>query len=121
MEATMNQITVTTALSQLKKQYGLNLPGKISKAVDTVRALLAVPRDRVLLEIAHRGLHSLAGSSATYGYDALSLVAREAERLLQDSLETGTPLTPPGERQLREQMLNLGVLAALASCEAQAS
>ena len=114
----MNELTVNTRLDDLKRRYAIGLPEKVRKVVESVRASLAVPRDRVLLEIAHRVIHGLTGSSGTYGYVELSQVARRAELLLSDALESGSPPPPDRQLQVRELILSMGSLVAIAACEA---
>jgi len=120
----MNELTVNVRLEDLRKQYALNLPEKVRKVTDSIRAFLAVPRDRVLLELAHRVVHSLTGSSGTYGFDELSRTARGAERVLSESLEGGTPPSSERQHQLREMIFSLGSQAVEAAatgvaCETQ--
>lgn len=107
--------TIGERLDGLRRRYALNLPLKVSQAAESVRAVLAAPRNRALLEAAHRGVHSLTGSSGTYGFCDISRIFREAESMLQESLESGVPL--PSERQfhLRELIAGLESLAAAAA------
>jgi chemotaxis protein histidine kinase CheA len=118
MEATMYELMANGRLDQLKKQYAANLPDKVRKAAESIRAFMAVPRDRVLLQIAHRFVHSLTGSSGTYGFYELSRIARGAEELLSESLESGLPLSSDRQLQLRDLIFNLGFMATAAAGDA---
>lgn len=111
----MSELTANDRLGGLKMRYAIGLPGKVSKAIESVGAFLAVPRNRVLLEVAHRMMHSLTGSSGTYGFPEISGAARGAETILCESLESGMPLLPQQQLRLREQLAALEVMAVAAA------
>jgi HPt (histidine-containing phosphotransfer) domain-containing protein len=108
----MSITMVNEAIAQLRKKYALSLPLKVSNASECVAAALKAPWNRSLGEMAHRFLHSLIGSSGTYGFPQLSEVARSAEVILKASVESGAPLSPGEGLRLHELVTRLGFLAA---------
>lgn len=110
----MSQPTVNERLEGLKRRYATNLPLKVAKAAESVDAVLGASVDSAACETAHRQVHSLIGSSGTYGFHELSRVARLAEAILRDSLESGAPPSPERQTRLRELVAMLGTLAEAA-------
>ena len=108
------------AILALRRRYAANLPTKVEKAAECVGALLEHPADSARCQLAQRTLHSLIGSSGTYGFAELSQVARAAEALLRASLEGGTALTPGQRLELVNLVAGLGSLAASAARESGA-
>lgn len=111
----MSDMTANDPLLALRRRYAANLPAKVAKAAESVGTLLAAPGDPSQCEIAHRALHSLIGSSGTYGFADLSRLARSAELLLRESLESGAPLSSDQRLQLVTLIADLGSLAASAA------
>lgn len=116
----MNDSMKNDALLALRRRYAAALPAKVAKASEEVLDYLAEPGDASRCEIAHRALHSLIGSSGTYGFADLSRTARSAEALLRQSLESGAPLTPVERIVLVDLIAGLGSLAASAARETAA-
>lgn len=108
----MSTTTVNEAIAQLRKKYALGLPQKVSNASQCVAAVLTGPWNRTLGEMAHRFLHSLIGSSGTYGFPRISEIARSAEGILKASLDSGGPPSPEERVRLQELVSSLGFLAA---------
>jgi len=111
----MSDTAANDPLLTLRRRYAANLPSKVAKAAESVGAMLAAPEDLSQCEIAHRALHSLIGSSGTYGFSDLSLMARSAEVLLRESLDSGAPLSPDQRLALVTRIAGLGSIAASAA------
>jgi len=62
--------------------------------------------------MAHCSVHSLSGSTGTYGFLELRQLARSTEKLLKDSLDDESPLPPEKHLHLRDLLGRLGALAA---------
>ncbi|KTC84967.1 diguanylate cyclase [Legionella brunensis] len=75
-------------LNRLLIKYNKNLPTKLNKIQTQWQELLDQWSVEKLTTL-HRDIHSLCGSSATYGYKQLSQIARQAEILLKKLLEGG--------------------------------
>ena len=114
----MGTSSVNDAILALRRRYAASLPAKAAVAAESVGALLAASEDSAVCETAHRILHRLVGSAGTYGFPDLSRIARSAEILLQESLDTGVPLSPEGRLDLVNLTARLGSLAASAAREA---
>lgn len=79
---------VIDELEQLKKEYAAELPQKLThihQAVDQVIQSLT-HRRKVSWEALEGATHKLAGSSGTYGFKALSVIARYLEDLITENL-----------------------------------
>lgn len=76
---------VQKKLDQLIKLYSKNLPDKIL-AIETLWNQLLQHWDLVLFHDFHREVHSLCGSSGTYGYIELSKAARQMEIFIKTIL-----------------------------------
>jgi HPt (histidine-containing phosphotransfer) domain-containing protein len=118
---TMSSVMVNRAIERLRKQYAASLPVKVSKAAAAVVAALGDPWDPALGETAHRLVHSLIGSSGTYGFAEISRVARSAEEILRASMESRTLPSPEEALRLREIVAHLEFVAVIAAAEAGAS
>lgn len=75
----MNQAEFEAALQALRDEYRRNLPGKIEELASAWRVLRDGEWDAEQFKTFTRLAHSLAGSGATYGFDAVSQAARELE------------------------------------------
>lgn len=69
-------------LKRLKEQYQNQLPEKI-KAIVTDWKVIKTTWDQEILTRLHRNVHSLIGTSGTFGFTALSTQARELETSLK--------------------------------------
>ncbi len=98
------QIKILAELKALRERYCAELPAKISR----IRAGLDGLRrawDVELLRTLHRQAHSLTGSGATFGYNAISSAARKLELLLKTLLDaSGVPV--PAQMLEIEQLLS---------------
>ena len=114
----MTTPVMNEALMALRRRYAACLPAKVSQASECVESYLSTPGDAVRGEVAHRSVHSLIGSSGTYGFPDLSGLARKAETLIQECLDCGVPPTLMREYQIRQLLRRLSFLAAeaAASC-----
>lgn len=110
--------TVQAQLAMLRRKYGLALPGKISGIARAVASFLAAPWDEQACATAHRQVHSLAGSSGTYGYSDISGIARAAEEILKQSLETRVLPAPDLQSRVEGLVEKLREMAADAACQA---
>jgi HPt (histidine-containing phosphotransfer) domain-containing protein len=99
-------------LEKLRRRYGLSLPEKISAIQVALASLLAGPWEEQACQATHRQVHSLAGSSGTFGYPEISRVARAAEILIQRSLEARAVLPVPQRAEVEELVSKLRELAA---------
>jgi HPt (histidine-containing phosphotransfer) domain-containing protein len=108
----MSITMVNEAIAQLRKKYALSLPLKVSNASECVEAALSAPWNRAVGELAHRYLHSLIGSSGTYGFPQFSEIARSAEVILKESVDSGAPPSPEEGVRLRQLVTRLRFLAA---------
>jgi chemotaxis protein histidine kinase CheA len=84
---------VQAQLAKLRKKYGLGLPDKIAAIEAGVVAMGGSAWDETACSTAYRQVHSLAGSSGTYGFPEITSVARAAESILKSSLESRSALS----------------------------
>ncbi len=84
---------VQSALAKLKERYRTDLPQKVARLAEQVGAFLGSPWEQELSFTTYRMMHSLAGSAGTYGFTELGTIARGAEAILKESLESKSPLT----------------------------
>lgn len=108
---------VQAQLAKLRKKYGLALPDKIA-ALQAVVATLGPAWEETACSTAYRQVHSLAGSSGTYGYPDITGVARAAEAILKTSLESRTVLAAADRIRVDELLGKLREMAADAARQA---
>jgi HPt (histidine-containing phosphotransfer) domain-containing protein len=108
---------VHAQLAKLRKKYGLALPDKIAGIVAAVAAL-GPAWEEPSASTAYRQVHSLAGSSGTYGFPEISGLARAAEGILKPSLESRTPLAAADRARVAELLDRLREMAADAARQA---
>src|SRR5690349_17357315 len=116
----MSSATVNSMIDGLRRRYAANLPSKVAKAAESVSAVLAGPWNPALGDIAHRLVHSLIGSSGTYGFHELSVVARSAERILREAMESERAPDSDQGILLQEILARLGFMARALAEEASA-
>jgi HPt (histidine-containing phosphotransfer) domain-containing protein len=106
---------VQAQLAKLKKKYGLGLPEKIAGIEAAAGPVFAAPWSEPVLAASYRQVHSLAGSSGTYGFPELTGVARAAEAILRAGLDARE--TPAADQKARfdDLMSTLRELAAAAA------
>jgi diguanylate cyclase (GGDEF)-like protein len=93
-------------LRRLKTQYATQLPGKITAIMDDWKKIKETWREgtwgkatweQETLTLLHRNIHSLIGSSGTFGFTALSLQARALETALKPFIKA-----PPKDENLSD-------------------
>ncbi|MBF0446254.1 MAG: diguanylate cyclase [Magnetococcales bacterium] len=89
-------------LEASRKNYKLQLPSKIKKIEDTWELLANNPWDKERFNTFHRMVHTIAGSSGTFGLPEVGAVARQVEILVKNQQELDEEPSP----QLREQIFN---------------
>ena len=114
----MSNATVGSVIEGLRRRYAANLPSKVERAAASVSAVLAGPWNPALGDIAHRLVHNLIGSSGTYGFQEFSVVARSAETILRNAMESGVTPAPESVLALQEILARLGGLAVMAADDA---
>ena len=88
-------------LLELKKSYTRRLPEKIACIETAFTGFFASAWEERACSESHRLIHSLTGSSGTFGYPDICRVARRAEDILKASLDSRTP---PGVNQQQEAL-----------------
>ena len=103
---------VQSALARLKEKYRADLPQKIAKIAEQVAVFLGNPWEQERCFTTYRMTHSLAGSAGTYGFLEIGTVARGAEDLLKESVESKAPLNETRAAELNAALRHLKELAA---------
>lgn len=85
--------TVQAQLNALRQGYAQQLPEKVGEIAVAWKSLLEQEWNHDALKTLHRLFHSLNGSSATFGFTAVSSVASTLETLLKSISESGVQLT----------------------------
>jgi HPt (histidine-containing phosphotransfer) domain-containing protein len=111
---------VQAQLAKLRLKYGLALPEKISGLSAAFGTYFTGPWDEQACSTAHRQIHSLAGSSGTYGFPEISGIARAVEALIKQSLEARAPLPADPRARVDDLMTKLRELAADAARQVSA-
>jgi diguanylate cyclase (GGDEF)-like protein len=106
-------------LKALYVSYSQNLPGKITAIENQWQALQTNWNEDALHDF-HREIHSLCGSAAIYGYEKVSLAARELEVYLRTMDEDKMPLTPEAEKEITTAIPKLRAAIAEPSGQAPA-
>lgn len=83
-------------LQALLVEYAKNLPAKIEE-IETLWKRLKIKWDQKQGEVLHRYVHTLTGSAGTYGYQELSIHARQLVNLLKKCL-----VQPPNNQEINE-------------------
>ncbi len=76
-------------LNSLREAYAAQLPGKISRIEKDWVALQAAPDNAEGAMALLRAVHTLNGSSASFGFKEVSSAARELESELKSAVEKG--------------------------------
>src|ERR1043165_4776462 len=103
---------VQAQLLQLRKKYGLALPQKTAAVDSAFTTVFAGAWEEHACATAYRLVHSLAGSSGTYGYPEISGVARELEQLIRRSVETHASLEEAPKAEAEALLARLRGMAA---------
>jgi len=109
--------TVQAQLDKLRKKYGRELPEKIARVEAVFAPLFAGPWEEQACKDAYRQIHSLAGSSGTYGFMEIAKIARAAEALLKQCLESRSIPPNPWKAQVDELVAKLHGMASLSASE----
>lgn len=86
-------------LQVLRDDYAARLPGKIAGIEALWEALVQAPENGETLDVLYRTVHSLVGTSATFGFSEVSTVARAMEYAITHLQNSKAPPTP-GQCQL---------------------
>ncbi len=88
-------------LEALRAEYAAQLPGKIVAIEQAWQAVRRDVWDAGVWDHLQHSLHTLAGSSGTYGFLSLSQNARAAENYIASIRECAGPPTPAQYDQVR--------------------
>lgn len=111
---------VQVQLARLRKKYGLALPDKISGIEKSLAPVFSGPWEEQVCAAAYRQVHSLAGSSGTYGYPEISSLSRAAEAILKQCLDSRTPPSAAHRTQVADLVARLREMAADAARQVSA-
>lgn len=91
-------------LAALRAGYVLQLPAKFGAFEKAFDAFLGESWTEPVARETYRLIHSLAGSTGTYGFPELSELARTAEAVIKASVERRTPLLSTEIERVREAL-----------------
>jgi diguanylate cyclase (GGDEF)-like protein len=98
-------------LKRLKAQYASQLPEKLTTIVDDWKKI-KTQKDQEVITLLHRNVHSLIGTSGTFGFTQLSAQARTLETLLKPFTHADDNAQLADEiKSIEEQLQNLLNLA----------
>ncbi len=100
---------ISVLFEALRAEYAAKLPGKIAAIEQAWQAAQQDPWDPQVNDRLYRSLHTLAGSSGTYGFRSLSERARTAEVYVGSILSSALP---PSSNQCERISALLGALRA---------
>ena len=106
---------VQVQLARLRRKFGLALPDKVSAIDSAFAPILQGPWSEEAANAAYRPIHSLAGSSGTYGFPEISALARSIEALIKESLDARATLPGPQSARVADLMARMRELAASAA------
>lgn len=106
-------VSVEEQMAQLRASFALRLPGRVDEIASAWRAIAQNAWNAENAKRFHRLTHSLAGAAATFGFAALSQVARQLELYVEPFVPAQMPLTPEQRATIEQK------LAALASPQLQ--
>ncbi len=110
---------VEEKLRALRDQYARRLPDKIATFAAKWAAACDHPDDPAPFRQLLRELHTLAGSGASFGFPAISRLARLAEQSLQQQLDTPAGLASPARQAEVAELLERLAEAAQAAGAAE--
>lgn len=93
---TDNKISFEQQLEKLKRDYAAQLPSKVEDIVADWNKLSNRWQFELIVKL-HRNVHTLIGTSGTFGFAELSKSARELEQLLKPLLEKPLDYLPDAE------------------------
>lgn len=91
-------------LKKIREAFIRQLPGQLNKVRAAYAACLESDGASADLEDLHRRIHTIKGSSATFGLGLLSKVASTAEKLAKDAMVSGAADDPQWRRLLTESL-----------------
>ncbi|MBF0380734.1 MAG: diguanylate cyclase [Magnetococcales bacterium] len=94
-------------LENSKKNYKNQLPNKILKIEQTWDLLINDPWDQDRFITFHRMVHTIAGSSGTFGLPAVGDVARQLEIIVKGQLELEEEPSVHIREKIHDELLNL--------------
>ncbi|HEX9079274.1 MAG TPA: response regulator, partial [Desulfuromonadaceae bacterium] len=98
---------VATKLKKLREAFIRQLPSQLDVIRDAYAALGQGTPSKEALDELHRCLHTLRGSSANFGLDALSAIAAEGELLTKKAKKGETDPEVPWRPVLEEQIARM--------------
>lgn len=105
---------IEAQLRALRDAYIAKLPAKVDELWSDWRVFIAAPWNAASAAELHRMLHSLAGSSGTFGLSEMTHTARKAEELLKLTVERQQHLTAEESAELGRQLDTLKAMAETA-------
>lgn len=103
---------VQDKLKDLLIQYQKKLPDKIARIEEQWQEIQQQWNPEKM-EILHRDIHSLCGSSGTYGYVELSKVARQAEIYLKENLLNADDISDQQKKKVTSYLDQLKAYASV--------
>ena len=106
-------------LQALQERFSKQLPARITALREHWQRLMAAPTEASLRHEFHRQVHSLAGASGTFGYDALGREARDLEKALTGFaalIDEADKAVVARRVDALEQLAQAGVTPSLADC-----
>jgi diguanylate cyclase (GGDEF)-like protein len=107
---------VQEKLRLLFEDYANKLPARIGH-IEGLWAALQARYDKKSLADFHREIHSLCGSSATYGYYALSQATRQLEAYLKVLIDQDFAIDPEQKQEVNFLLANLLPMSKFVSAE----
>lgn len=107
---------VQEKLKQLFDEYAAKLPERIA-TIEKQWLDLQKQQDKKKIADFHREVHSLCGSSATYGYHALSQAARQLETYIKILMEQDISIDKEQQQEINFLLENLKPTSAFSSQE----
>lgn len=98
----MSEPSIKEKLKRLKETYAAQLPEKIGLLEKGWSELSADPGNPELLKSLLREMHTLAGSSASFGFKGVSVALRDLEASLKGVVEKGEPASDLAALPARE-------------------
>jgi chemotaxis protein histidine kinase CheA len=77
---------IQAALAAFKEGFARKIPARVDEIRQSWKKLKSTPEDPDTFQLLHRQAHTLAGTSATYGFEETGRLARAIEITLQDEL-----------------------------------
>jgi diguanylate cyclase (GGDEF)-like protein len=98
---------INNELSLLIKLYTKRLPQKLKIIESLVSDIVKDPQDRTHFEILYNEIHSLSGSSLTYGFKEIGATSRKLESFFKSLISQDTVPTESQKQELMNFFYNL--------------